>query len=80
MLGTYTKQMHKKVDKKAEINIMLSVNVASEMNESTTYNESLRSKSKEHLLKAMKCEIKSLEGNKTWSLVDLPKGRKSCME
>lgn len=42
-----------------------------------TYNESLHNNSKENWLKAMKSKIKSLEENKTWPLVDSPKGRKA---
>jgi hypothetical protein len=45
--------------------------------EPTTFEEAIRSEEKEEWTKAMENEMNSLEENKTWELVELPKGKKA---
>uniref|UniRef100_A0AAV1U1I6 Reverse transcriptase n=1 Tax=Peronospora matthiolae TaxID=2874970 RepID=A0AAV1U1I6_9STRA len=43
----------------------------------SSYQEVMKSSYKEQWLQAMKSEMKSLEENSTWKLVDMPPGKKA---
>lgn len=46
------------------------------LEEPTTYDDAMKSSNKDEWYAAMKDELKSLEDNNTWRLVDAPKGKK----
>lgn len=50
---------------------------ANSMAEPKTYKEAMNSSEREKWLQAIDSEINSLKDNKTWELVELPKGRKA---
>ena len=47
------------------------------LDEPNTYNEALNSEFREDWLKAIQSELNSLEENKTWTITNLPKDKKT---
>ncbi len=56
--------------------IMSTVSSITSCHEPNSYRQAIESQEKRDWLKAMENEMKSLEENKTWTLEDLPKGKK----
>lgn len=56
--------------------VMSTVSSITSLNEPISYEEAMKSSEKDEWLKAMQNEMDSLKENETWTLVDLPKGKK----